>query len=201
MAARVMALWSIGRSRRLKQKNGPGHAARSAVTRPPPSTIGYYINRASGKTAEVPRARGCFSFAGATVLPQTTARAAARSCARLPPPWRTSTSTRCRTSGGSTRPTRRSSRGSSCRSIRAPRSASSGSTARASPRCCASWPASTRTSSARRSRPTASASATCRRSRSSTRPRTCGATSRRRSRRPKALLRRFDEVNLKLGEA
>ena len=47
-------------------------------------------------------------------------------------------------------------RASGCRSSPAPRSACSAPTARASARCCASWPAWTRTSSARPARPRAS---------------------------------------------
>ena len=49
---------------------------------------------------------------------------------------------------------------------------------RASPPCCASWPAWTRTSAARRSSRPAPRSACSSRSRSSTRRRTCAATSR-----------------------
>ena len=70
---------------------------------------------------------------------------------------------------------RRSWRTSTCRSTRTPRSACSASTARASRRCCASWPASTRSSPARAGSPRARASATCSRSRSSTRRKTCAS--------------------------
>ena len=78
---------------------------------------------------------------------------------------------------------------STCRSSRAPRSASSARTARASPRCCASWPGVDKDFVGEaRPRRRHHASATCRRSRSSTRRRTCAATSRRRSRRHRGLL-------------
>ena len=50
---------------------------------------------------------------------------------------------------------------STCRSTRTPRSACSASTARASRPCCASWPASTRSTSARAGSRRARASATC----------------------------------------
>ena len=66
---------------------------------------------------------------------------------------------------------------STCRSTRTPRSACSASTAPASPRCCASWPASTPSSPARAGSPRAPASATWSRSRSSTRKRPCARTS------------------------
>ena len=60
---------------------------------------------------------------------------------------------------------RSSSTTSGSRSIPARRSACSAPTARASPACCASWPASTRIFRARRGRRRARRSATCRRSR------------------------------------
>ena len=66
--------------------------------------------------------------------------------------------------------------------------------------CCASWRASTPTFTARRGRRPASASATCPRSRSWTRTRTCAATSRTASREVKDLLTRFDEVSAKFAE-
>ena len=63
-----------------------------------------------------------------------------------------------------------------------------------------SWPARTTSSSARRFRPTASRSASCRRSRGSIRPRRCSATSRKASPRSRRCCTRYDEVNAKLGE-
>jgi sulfate-transporting ATPase len=57
-----------------------------------------------------------------------------------------------------------------------------------------SWPGSTPRSRARPGRNPASTSATCRRSRSSTPPRTCAATSRRPSRRSSRPLERLDKV-------
>src|SRR5205823_6313927 len=63
-----------------------------------------------------------------------------------------------------------------CRSSTARRSACSAPTAPANRRCCASWRASIRSSSARPFRPTVCASATSRKSRSSTRRRMCAAT-------------------------
>ncbi len=55
-------------------------------------------------------------------------------------------------------------------------------------------------SSARRFRPTASRSATCRRSRSSIRPRRCRTSSRKGSRKSARLLQRFDEINEKFAQ-
>ena len=60
-----------------------------------------------------------------------------------------SSSSRCATCGGSTRPTARCCGGSTSPSTPAPRSASSAATARGSPRCCGSWPARTTASPAR----------------------------------------------------
>ena len=79
---------------------------------------------------------------------------------------------------GLSRPTRRCSRTSRSRSCPAPRSACSATTARASRRCCGSWPASTPSSAATRSSRPARPSACSSRSPSSTRARTCAATSR-----------------------
>ena len=73
-------------------------------------------------------------------------------------------------------------------------------TAPASARCCASWPASTRSSSARRGRPTGPRSATCRRSRSSIRRKTVHGERRGGGAEIRELLQRFDEVNAKLAE-
>ena len=81
--------------------------------------------------------------------------------------WPANTSSRCATSARSCPPAARSSRGSTSRSIPAPRSASSAPTAPARARCSASWPASTTISSARPGRSPAPGSATCPRSRSS----------------------------------
>ena len=67
-------------------------------------------------------------------------------------------------------------------------------------RCFASWPAWTRTSSARRGRPTGCGSAISRRSRGSTRRRRCAATSRRAWPRPATLLTRFEEVSARFAE-
>ena len=81
---------------------------------------------------------------------------------------------------------------------RTPRSACSASTARASRRCCASWPASTRNSPARAWSPRARGSAICRRSRSSIRdPRRQGQRHARRRGQagdPRPLQRTRDEL-------
>ena len=90
-----------------------------------------------------------------------------------------STSSPCAICGRSSRPSGRSSAASTSPSSRARRSACSARTAPGSRRCSASWPAWTRTSSARRGRPTTSGSGISRRSRGSIRRRRSSATSRR----------------------
>ena len=82
----------------------------------------------------------------------------------------------------------------------APRSACSATTARASRRCCGSWPASTPTSAARRCSPPARRSACSSRSRSSTRARTCAGTSSTASPRRKALIDRFNELSVNYSD-
>ena len=96
---------------------------------------------------------------------------------------------------------RSASRTSASTSCPASRSASSASTARASPRCCASWPARTRTSRARPGPPRASrvgylAAGT----RARRQPSTSAATSWRASPPRRALLDRYNEVAMKVAE-
>ena len=76
----------------------------------------------------------------------------------------------------------------------APRSACSASTAPASRPCCGSWPGSTTSTAARRSSRPARPSGCSSRSRSSTSPRTCAATSRTACAELRDLLDRFNEL-------
>src|SRR5204863_8911349 len=93
------------------QKNGPGPAARTALTRPAPQCPVSLIGGTPIVPGRTPRKAGRRTphlfRATQRSLPSKQRRPSGGRAARLPPPWRTSTSTRCRTSGGSTRPTRR----------------------------------------------------------------------------------------------
>ena len=95
---------------------------------------------------------------------------------------------------------RKSSRTSGCRSIRGPRSASSGGTARARARCCGSWRGWTTTSWGPRGRRRGPRSATCRRSRRSTPTLDVRGNVEQAVAPTRALLARFDAINARLGE-